>query len=170
MQGLTPAESRAATEALAAVCEVLASRTFAERLVAGTWLTSCPVLPWSRGNRITGADALAALRTLPDFKLFSEQTGWSVTVAMTDTASREIRIRPAQFALWEGATPSDKGALLNTLAHEMTHLVGMEQEPGTPRFQDSRYWLPWCGADRFVSYGVGNLVEELWVSGDYRRA
>lgn len=170
MRDLTAPESLAATEALTAVCEVLASRAFAERLREGTWLTRCPIVPWSRGNRISGEDALAALRTLPDFELFSEQTGWSVTVAMTDTARREIRIRPAQFALWEAATPAEKGAFLNTLAHEMTHLVGMEGDPGTPRFQDSRYWLPWCGADRFISYGVGNLVEELWASGDYRPA
>jgi hypothetical protein len=169
LDGLTPAQAEAAGAALKDVCAILASDAFQARLRAGTWLTGCPVAPWSGANRVEGGEGLARLSEgVPDFTIQAEKAGWSSTIAMTDIATRTMRIRPVWFDHSASPDPAVRALFLNTLAHEMTHLVSPPGRPGAYQFTDSRYWLPWCGRDRMFSYGVGDLVAATWLGASGR--
>lgn len=169
LDGLTPAQAETAGAALKDVCAVLGSEAFQAQLKATVWLTGCPVAPWGRGNRVPGGEGLARLSEgVPDFTLQAEKTGWNSTIAMTSVATRTMRIKPDWFDHAASADRATRARFLNTLAHEMTHLVSPPGRPGAYQFTDSRYWLPWCGRDRMFSYGVGDLVASTWLAAGER--
>ena len=56
-----------------------------------------------------------------------------------------------------------RGDLINTLAHEMTHMVPATAPGEIFRFQDDGHRKRKRPALELVSYGIGDLVERLWL-------
>ncbi len=161
---LSDLDQETAREVHEAVCDIMTSPGFKARLTEKSWKTGCRRLPLLQQWSITGDELYRILdRDMAAFSLKSEPSRRSSTVATTSVYDLRITIRPERFEGWRTGDMARKANMVNTLAHEMTHLIPVEDTNNLFRFTDSYNWLPWCSKGSLVSYGVGNLVEEIWL-------
>jgi hypothetical protein len=167
VEGLSPAQETAARLALQQVCDMTASAEFARRVEAREWSPACPSFFFSRQRRIEAAALLSALRSeTPAFTLKLGTFRNRKVTAETSVSERRITLvasRLDRVISDEMPARIDAGAdLINTLGHELTHLI---PEPGNSaafRFRDRGQSMPWCKRDLLVSYGLGQIYEDLW--------
>ena len=160
----SPSHGQAAQAALVEACAVLGSPNFRAGVEARSWHAGCPRFPWSSQQSVQGREAYQAMAALPDFTLVVAKVGGRSTIASTDVATSTITIMPARFEGWLTGGDQNQADLVNTLVHEMTHLVPKEGAPTRFRFTDSGHWTLWCDAEHLVSYGLGDLAETVWLS------
>ena len=157
-------EVEIATQAVVEACGQLHAASMKESVEGRSWETGCRMTPLGARRRASGQDVYRALvEQQAGFILIRRKVGVSATVAMTDVVAREIKIMPERFIAAAGGDRAARAALINTITHEITHLVPADGAPSTSRYTDSGYWLPWCSASRLVSYGVGGLAETVWL-------
>lgn len=83
--------------------------------------------------------------------------------AATNPATRRIKIRNRRFDQWQ-AGGVNRSAMINTLAHEWTHLIVDEQGQGL--IQDAGHGSRACPDSDLASYQIGNLTEAAWLAGN----
>lgn len=169
LQNLTPERRAMFLAALADVCEILADPEFSRRVQnEPEWLADC-LSNGMPGRGASGAEVVQAL-TPPRYG-FSVVAGkpWGAD-AVTNLYHQGIAIRKQRFDAWASGVPARQAAMINTLAHEMTHLV--PESPGSMRslFKDEDHVASNAEADRhkclnskLVSYDVGRIVAEIWL-------
>lgn len=75
-----------------------------------------------------------------DFTLSIEQVGGRWANADTNTGTRKMRIEAWEFAGWASGDRKKRAVLVDTLVHEMTHLVPETAGSSVALFQDP--WRP----------------------------
>lgn len=147
--------------AMADACQVLESAEFRQRVEASNLARMCPSFFFSRHRLIPGADIYRSLVAgMPErFTVTAESLPRS-TVAITTAASSSMRIELWKLTRWVSGGRSDRAGTVNTLVHEMTHLL-RDQSDGS-YFQDGWQAAPWCDADRLVSYNLGDAAAVQW--------
>jgi hypothetical protein len=106
---------------------------------------------------ISGPDLYRRLtQGLRDFSVHPRQP-WAA-VAQADPERARIALPPYRIAYWTNGTREEQADLINGIAHETTHIISTD-------FQDAGHGTRECPDDQLVSYGVGNLVEALWLKG-----
>ena len=156
-QNLEEDQRQAVLGAAGRVCEVFKSRELQARVEAQEWIVSCD---GSNGSPRTmpGTEVYSLLRQqIPDFSIHSRRPWMAIAQAQKsvhDHTRNRIAIRPERIQSWYSDSSDERGALINTIAHEITHLISFE-------FRDKGHGTARCPDNRLVSYGVGNLVQEL---------
>lgn len=147
--------------AMADACQVFESAEFRQRVEASNLARKCPSFFFDRHRLIPGPDIYRSLATgMPDrFTVTAEPLPRS-TVAITNAADSSMRIELWKLTRWINGSRSDREGTVNTLVHEMTHLV--RSQSGGSYFQDGWQAAPWCDADRLVSYNLGDAAAEQW--------
>lgn len=139
--------------AMAEACAIIHSDAFALEMSRRRLRRSC-----SDGPTEPGAEVVRRLRTeVPDFSIVLRQPRNSV--AVTDLKREAMAITPARLVSWYCG---DSGPLVNTLVHEMTHLIGQD---GRSLYQDGGHGRGECTDDTLASYVSGDVAEEIWRRG-----
>jgi hypothetical protein len=146
--------------ALSQACVIMESQPFRRTVEASRLARKCPSL-FSKHKRIAGAEIYRRLASgMPvSFTVTAEDLSGS-TVAVTNAYNRSMSIEPWKLTAFAGGDASDRAGTVNTLVHEMTHLV--PDAGGGSYFQDGWQWTPWCDAEKLVSYNLGNDAETQW--------
>lgn len=155
-QNLRDDEKAILLGAMAEVCAITLSEEFEREVRARTWLATCL---GPKGETISGDEV---------YRLFMGARPFSVRFrkpmnaeATTQIANERMAIRRMRLKAWRAGGAS-RGDLINTLAHEMTHMVPGESRERF-RFQDDDHREKKRPALELVSYGIGDLVERLWL-------
>jgi hypothetical protein len=150
-------------EAMADACAVIQSAEFRDRVVAAHFARKCPRL-FTKRRLMEGTQVYRALTAgLPaDFEVTLRKVGSRRVGAETIAYDRAMSIEPDKFTNWTAGDRRDRALTVNTLVHEMTHLVRESDTTVWPLFQDEGGFTPWCDADRLVSYALGEIAQEVW--------
>jgi hypothetical protein len=151
-----PRQRTAVLEAVGEVCLIFASAEFAREVASRTWLASCK-RPNGGPDEISGEEVYRRLGgELPDYSVHPRDPWDAIAQAdpHDDRMYNRVAISPSQIGKWYSRSRDTRGDLVNTIAHETTHIV-------STGFQDEGH-AENCDSDRLVSYGIGKLTEDLW--------
>jgi len=150
-------------EALREACQTFESAEFRQRVESSALAAQCP--PFLGEHKLLPGTAVYRMLAegLPaDFTLSIEPVGGRKTNAATNTRTHAMRIEAWEFDGWKSGDKTKRAVLVNTLVHEMSHLVPEKAGSGSALFQDP--WKPWCKRRKLVSYNLGDFAEELWLA------
>ncbi|NIJ39204.1 hypothetical protein FHR22_003938 [Sphingopyxis panaciterrae] len=161
--------SAALLAALADVCDILADPEFSRRIEREPeWLADC-LSNKMPGKPVTGAAVIAALvppRT--PFSVVAEKP-WQAE-AVTNLGYPAIAIRKQRFAAWASGAPRRQAQMIETLAHEMTHLIPESEGSLRSLFKDEDHVdstdpakAHKCLNSKLVSYDSGQIVADIWL-------
>lgn len=152
--------------ALADACAILESDQFRATIESLQLARKCPLLPFKKHKLLPGTEIYRKLAEgMPSaITVTAKKVGWSSTVAVTNATKRSITIMPERFTEWMGSDRSLRADMINTLVHEMTHLIEPTPEAGYSYFQDGGQWTPWCKQRLLVSYEIGDKAEDEWLA------
>lgn len=154
-QNLNEKRKKAIKEATADVCKILASDEFKQRVLAQQWLVSCDLIN-GQPDVMTGQQVFDLInKKIPDYSVHPRHP-WNA-IAQTDPAKARVAIKPARIRNWNATDKKERANLINTIAHETMHIL-------SGSFRDGGHGTTECPDARLVSYGIGNLVEELWLA------
>jgi hypothetical protein len=159
VQNLNDEQKKAVLEAATEVCKILSSSEFRDSVLARTWLLSCDLLG-SGPDEMTGWEVFNILNNnIKDYSI-NPRKPWRA-IAQTqrnenDLVYNRVAISPAQIKKWASTDQKIRGELVNTIAHETMHIISYS-------FRDRGHGTSACPNERLVSYGIGNLVEKLWL-------
>lgn len=74
-----------------------------------------------------------------------------------DHTKNRIAIKPKRIKTWFSENKETRSLLINTIAHEITHTVSY-------KFADSGHGSEQCPNNELVSYGIGDIVAEIWIA------
>jgi hypothetical protein len=159
-QNLNNRQKKAVLEAATEVCNIFHSDQFRKRVNAQTWLASCDEKN-GKPDEVTGEEVYKMLiNNISNYSVHPRKP-WR---AIAQTQRNEIyfvynrvAIKPKIIEAWYSQVDTIKSELVNTIAHETTQIISFD-------FADRGHGSQKCPNDRLVSYGIGNLVEELWLS------
>lgn len=162
VQNLDEQQAAAAADIVSEVCDIFAQESFADRIRAKTnWLASCKVLPDGSYDTIA-ADEVVRIIRLPKDSVSILDRRPLTGVAQIDPGKRRIAVPKAWLENWQTGTRLEKGEVIETFAHELTHFV-RDSGDARFRFQDGGWKKASCGQDRLASYSVGRLAETHWL-------
>lgn len=166
VQNLDAAQTRLLLSALADVCAIYGDAEFARAVRAKSdWIMDCA--PGGMAGQPIAAEAILA-------ELVPPSRGFSVVArkpsgaeAVTNLHYQAIAIRKLRFEQWASPDANRRAEMIETLAHEMTHLVPEPAQPKVSLFKDSGHVANptrpgQCADARLVSYGVGKIVKAIW--------
>ena len=159
---LAPARQATVARAIAEACRIAATPEFAARLRERSLERRCPGFFAARSYPVTADSVLAAQAEIPAFEVIEEAHRNRDVTAVTRLGRRQIALRPSWIDRASAPGAAAFGDLVNTMAHEMLHLLPLEGRRSTYRFSDRGFSMPWCRGRALVSYTVGDLVERQW--------
>lgn len=159
---LAPARQATVARAIAEACRIAASPEFAVRLRERSLDRRCPRFFAARSYPVTADSVLASQAEIPAFAVIEEAHRNRDVTAVTRLGPRQIALRPSWIDRASAPGAAAFGDLVNTMAHEMLHLLPLEGQPSAYRFSDRGFSMPWCRGRALVSYTVGDLVESQW--------
>lgn len=169
VQNLTAERRAILLEALADVCDILADPEFARRIEGEPeWFADC-LGNGMPGTPVEGAAVVAAL-TPPRhrFSVVARKPAWAE--AVTNLSYQAIAIRKQRFKAWASGVPERQAEMINTLTHEMSHLIPEQEGSIVSRFKDEDHVESDKPADRgrclnskLVSYDSGDIAAQLWL-------
>lgn len=166
LEGLSAVQQATILSARSDVCAILASPQFEADLSTQQLEWACPGFFFAARKRIEPADVLHALRNeVPEFAVALGSFRNGNVTAETSISARRIRISEHWLDRASVDGSKERGDLVNTLAHEMTHLIPAPGDANGFRFADRGQSMPWCKRTRLVSYSVGDTAERLWRGG-----
>jgi hypothetical protein len=152
-------QKQAIIQAATAVCKIIASKEFKDSVVARNWLLSCDYVD-GNPDMMSGYEVLNIIQIkIRDYSINPRKPWRAIAEAQrneNDIALNRVAIDPARISDWESPIDTIKSKLINTIAHETMHIISC-------RFQDRGHGKAECPNERLVSYGIGNLVERLWL-------
>ena len=156
VQNLNQKQEAAIMEAAGHVCRVINSEKFRSRVLSQEWMASCDLDSDGNKDIIDGKDVLNIMSSgIPNFSVNPKKPWLAIAQAQkseNNHTKNRMAIKPARIEAWHST--DKKGLLVNTIAHEATHLISFS-------FRDRGHGTTECPDSNLVSYGIGNLVEEL---------
>ena len=154
MQNLNKKQKKAIEEAAGEVCRILASDEFKNRVLSRKWLASCDLVN-GQPHEMTGQQVYDLInKKVPNYSVHPRHP-WRA-VAQTDPANARVAIKPVRIKQWSKPDEKDRALLVNTIAHETMHML-------SGAFRDGGHGSASCPDSALVSYGIGDLVAELWL-------
>lgn len=158
-QNLNDRQMKAVLESATDVCNIFHSDEFRKRVIAQTWLASCDEKN-GKPDEVSGEEVYETLiKKISNYSVHPRKP-WR---AIAQTQRNEIEfvynrvaIKPKRIEAWYSQVDTIKSELVNTIAHESTHIISFD-------FADRGHGSGKCPNSRLVSYGIGDLVEELWL-------
>lgn len=157
-----PAERVAILGALREVCAVRRDPAFAARVRAEShWTAGCATdrTGHQGPESIDAGEVVTRLvdAAIPDVHVLVYSSFGPRTNAATLARRRVIAIDPARVALWDSPDRATRSLLVDTLAHELSHLVLNADHSGSA-FRDDADCRRIAEAGDLVSYRIGYLT------------
>lgn len=113
---------------------------------------------------VKGSAVIDDLRRAFDFSLVARKPFRAI--AVTDIANQRMAIKKSRFQGWNGDVEA-RAEMIETLVHEMTHLVperGFTGDPINARhlYKDDGHGSPSCPDNQLVSYELGRIAGEVY--------
>lgn len=160
---LSPGNAESVKEMLATVCRIMNSDTFEADITGAQMNRGCRPFFLFRKKRISGPEVLSFTRNIPDFDLRIKAFRNSKVTAETSVAMSRISFRNERLEAWQSGDRARRASSINTLAHEMMHLIAKQGTNNRYKFTDAGQSMPWCDRNSLVSYQIGQIVEEIWL-------
>lgn len=157
-------DSALKTNALAAVklaSQVVNHQDFIQGLQGKNLRASC-----SSDKLVKGEEVYESLNEAHQFSLVAKKPWFAIAVA--DISKRRVAIRKSRFRKWNG-TVEQRGELIETLVHEMTHMIpeitsAQNKKTIQSRYKDDGHGTASCPDLDLVSYHVGDLAKRVYIS------
>jgi len=117
-------------------------------------------------NRLSGTEVFESLSDARPFSLAARKPWRAVAVA--NIGKQRVAVKKSRFRNWNG-TQEQRGQLIETLVHEMTHMV-----PASPetlgdteiysKYTDRGHGTELCPDEDLVSYYVGSLAKKVYLA------
>lgn len=148
-----------AINALETATRVIQHPDFEASLKARELRVSC-----NSDELIKGPEILADLQRAFNFSLVARKP--FLAIAVTDIANQRMAIKKSRFQGWNGDAEA-RADMIETLVHEMTHLVpasGFTGDPSDARYlyKDDGHGTQSCPDDQLVSYELGRIAREVY--------
>ena len=160
MQNLNDRQKIAIAEAANAVCEIFNSNEFRDRVKSQNWLASCDETN-GQPDEVSGEEVYnAIMKKINDYSVHPRKPWLAIAQTQrneSDLVYNRVAIKPKRIEAWYSSVDSIKSELVNTITHETMHIISFD-------YADRGHGSEKCPDDRLVSYGIGNIVEELWLS------
>ena len=155
MQNLTNEDyNKAVSEAFIETFIIFDDPKFQQQVESKDWLISCKRVN-DQPDILDGKKVYTTLKNgFIDFSIHPRRP-WNA-IAQAHKSKQRVAIKPKRIKTWFSNDIKTKALLINTIAHEITHLVSYD-------FSDRGHGTPLCPDDELVSYGIGNLVAQLWI-------
>lgn len=161
IDGLSPKDKEILGEAYAALMLILGSDSFKIKLNNKKLRAGC-----LSDARVDGDRIITDLKTKTIPVVIQKRKSRYAT-AMTDIVKRRMYIDPNRFDNWHTGK-ADQSIMINTLMHEITHLIPYDKE--TPvgknwyyKYYDQGHNNNGCLDADLVSYVVGNVAQDVWL-------
>lgn len=147
--------------ALSAACDILESDAFRRNVESSRLARKCPAFAFRKHKLLPGQDIYRILAAgMPEsFRVTTRNLSGS-TVAITTASNASMVVEPWKFINWTTGDNVQRASTVNTLVHEMTHLI--RDEARNSYYQDGMQWTPWCDERKLVSYSLGEQAEAQW--------
>lgn len=160
MQNLNDRQKLAITEASKDVCDIFSSDEFRDRVKSQNWLASCDEIN-GKPDEVSGEVVYNSIMKKINNYSIHPRKPW-LAIAQTqrsesDLAYNRVAIKPKRIEAWYSSVDTVKSELVNTIAHETMHIISFD-------YADRGHGSDKCPDNRLVSYGIGDLVEELWLA------
>lgn len=153
-------QEKAIREATSAVFSIFKSEEFRKRVESQEWLISCKIKSDGSKDILEGEKVYTILMSgFVDFSVNPKHPWRAIAQTqkhLTNHAKNRIAIKPKRINAWNSDNKERKSDLVNTVAHEITHSTSFD-------FSDRGHGTIECPDAKLVSYGIGNLVQELWL-------
>lgn len=162
IQNLSPEQTEIITGVAKDVCEIQETEAFRKVILQKQdWLASCDQPP--NGPDTIDPEVVLKIVTGPkaDFSIIARKPIGAI--AQIDPPNARIAIRKRRFNHWRNGTIEQRSEMIGTLAHEMTHFVKPDGAISY-LFRDRGHGSKRCPDNRLVSYEVGNITKELWLT------
>lgn len=153
-EGLNEKQQKAILEAMADVNDIIKSDAFRQMVIAKTWLKSCDSVD-GKPDSISGDEVYKIISAASAKFTVIAKKPW-LAVALTNREKGTVKIMPSRIADWDSRELLTKGELINTLAHELMHIISNE-------FNDRGHGSDACPDVDLVSYEIGNMAEIIWI-------
>lgn len=158
-QNLNDQQEKAVLEAAADVCDIFHSEEFRQRVISKKWLASCDEKN-GKPDEVNGEEVYQMLiKKISNYAIHPRKPWRAIAQTQrseVDFMFNRVAIKPARIAAWYSQVDTIKSELVNTIAHETTHIISYD-------FADKGHGTSKCPDNKLVSYGIGDLVEELWL-------
>jgi len=113
---------------------------------------------------VKGLEISSDLRRAFDFSLVARKPFRAI--AVTDIANQRMAIKKSRFHGWNGEVEA-RADMIETLVHEMTHLVPERGFTGDPSdalylYKDGGHGTSSCPDNQLVSYELGRIAGEVY--------
>ncbi len=154
-QNLSDSQWYAIKEAAADVCEIFSGPEFKKAILKRSWLASCELVNGKK-DEISGEEVFKLIsKKIPDYSINPVKP--CRAVGQTWKVMNRVAITPERINGWYSDVDSLKSLLVNTIAHESTHIISYQ-------FMDEGHNKNGCSNDDLVSYSVGNIVQQIRLS------
>ena len=148
-----------AIEAIETAAQVIQHPDFEASIKLREFRMSC-----DSNQLIKGSAVINDLRRAFDFSLVARKPFRAI--AVTDIVNQRMAIKKSRFQGWNGDV-EDRADMIETLAHEMTHLVPERGFTGDPRdarylYKDGGHGTSSCPDNQLVSYELGRIAGEVY--------
>lgn len=133
------------------------SKKFESMIINQSWVSSCDLTP---PEKISGAELLSNLRRLNIKVSVYPKKPW-LAIGLTDTLNSRIAIDPIRIDFASGNELIDASLLIETTAHELTHLV--VNEAGLVKYRDAGHGKEGCSNNELASYRIGKTAQAVWI-------
>lgn len=156
---LSSSRLEAVRSALSDVQEIFASSKEFENIISNqSWVSSCD---GDSIENISGEKLLYDLRNLSVKVSVYPKKPW-MAIGLTDTANSRIAIDPQRIDDSNGNEVIDASWLVETTAHEITHLV--LNEKNRVKYRDAGHGKEGCSKNELASYRVGRAAQAVWIA------
>ena len=145
-------------EAFSDVQQIVEGDRFAKIMSSRTWAEACDQKPIVQ---ISGEDVVRDMRSL-DVKVSIFPKKPFRAVGLTDLNNYRIAIDPTRMDQNSKGELIAASYLIETVAHEFSHLV--INENGLIKYRDQGHGKKDCTKNDLVSYRVGRAVQAIWIS------
>ena len=133
------------------------NKSFEKIISSSNWVASCD---GEEIDKISGEQLLADLRKLNVKVSIFPKKPW-MAIGLTDTANNRIAIDPYRIDLANENEVVDSSWLIDTMAHEITHLILSEN--GMVKYRDRGHGKKGCTKNDLASYRVGKAAQAAWI-------
>lgn len=160
VQSLNVRQAKAIQEAANDVCEILYSSKFKAAVISHDWLASCELSAGGKEDIMSGTNVYNLLmQKIPDYSVHARKPWLAIAQTQRNELNfvyNRVAIMPSRIEAWYSKVDTVKSELVNTIAHETTHIISNS-------FLDKGHGTNNCPNARLVSYGIGDLVEKIWL-------
>jgi len=160
VQSLNSRQAKAIQEAANDVCNIFFSPEFKQEVISHDWLASCALSAGGKEDLMSGTNVYNLLmQKIPDYSVNARKPWLAIAQTQKNEVNfvyNRVAVKPSRIEAWYSAIDTIKSELINTIAHETTHIISYS-------FLDAGHGTDKCPNARLVSYGIGNLVEKIWL-------